>query len=187
MSLYLLLTAGLYTALRLALRVRAEGLPRPLLDGLVALAMVALGTGLAAIQLVPFAEVIGANVRTGWADYEETVGYAMPKERLLAYLLPNLFGNPTHHGYYDLIDRRDALHRAHPPERRAPHGHRVGRQELRRGHGLPGRSCRCCWRPWRCSLGRAAGRWFWPLSGWSRCCWRSGRRSTRCCSTGFRA
>ena len=65
--------------------------------------MVALGTGLAAIQLVPFAEVIGANVRTGWADYEETVGYAMPKERLLAYLLPNLFGNPTHHAYYDLL------------------------------------------------------------------------------------
>ncbi|HZO31802.1 MAG TPA: hypothetical protein VFH48_38075, partial [Chloroflexota bacterium] len=105
MSLYLLLTAGLYTALRLSLRLRSEGLPRPLLDGLVALAMVALGTGLAAIQLVPFAEVIGANVRTGWADYEETIGYAMPKERLLAYLLPNLFGNPTHHSYYDLIAR----------------------------------------------------------------------------------
>ena len=33
MSLYLLLTAGLYTALRLLGRLRSEGLPRPLLDG----------------------------------------------------------------------------------------------------------------------------------------------------------
>ena len=120
MSLYLLLTAGLYTAFRLALRVPSEGLPRPLLDGLVALAMVALGTGLAAIQLVPFAEVIGANVRTGWADYEETVGYAMPKERLLAYLLPNLFGNPTHHSYYDVVagETRSTEHTRPNGERR---------------------------------------------------------------------
>ena len=119
MSLYLLLTAGMHTALRLALRVRVEGLPRPLLDGLVALAMVALGTGLAAIQLVPFAEVIGANVRTGWADYEETVGYALPKERLLAYLVPNLFGNPTHHAYYDLLSRETL-----PTEHTRPNGER---------------------------------------------------------------
>src|SRR6185312_7074632 len=35
--------------------------------------------------------------------YDETIGYAMPKERLLAYLLPNLFGNPTHHSYYDVL------------------------------------------------------------------------------------
>ena len=41
----------------------------------------------------------------GWSDYQETVGYALPKERLLAYLLPDLFGNPTHHTYYDLTTR----------------------------------------------------------------------------------
>jgi O-antigen/teichoic acid export membrane protein len=102
MSLYVLLTAGLYTTIRLALRLRADGIVRPLLDGFVALAMVALGTGLAAIQLVPFAEVINANVRSGWSDYQETIGYALPKERLLAYLMPDLFGNPTDHTYYDL-------------------------------------------------------------------------------------
>jgi O-antigen/teichoic acid export membrane protein len=105
MSLYLLLTAGLYTALRLIGRLRVDGLGRPALDGLTVLAMVLLGSGLAAIQLVPFGEVIGANVRTGWADYEETIGYAMPKERLLTYLVPDLFGNPTHHSYVDLFSR----------------------------------------------------------------------------------
>jgi O-antigen/teichoic acid export membrane protein len=102
MSLYLLLTAGLYTALRLAGHLRAEPVRRLLLDGAVALALVVLGTGLAAIQLVPFAEVIGHNVRSGWSDYDETISYALPKERLLAYLVPNLFGNPTDHTYVDL-------------------------------------------------------------------------------------
>ncbi|MFN8632733.1 MAG: oligosaccharide flippase family protein [Chloroflexota bacterium] len=119
MSLYLLLTAGMYTAFRLIGRLRVEGFPRPALDGLVALAMVALGTGLAAIQLVPFVEVIGANVRTGWSDYQETIGYAMPKERLLAYLLPNLWGNPTDHTYYDLIS-----HQTLPAEHTRPNGER---------------------------------------------------------------
>ncbi len=102
MSLYLLLTAGLYTAPRLVGRVRAEPIRRLLLDGAVALALVALGTGLAALQLVPFTEVIAHNVRTGWSDYDETISYALPKERLLAYLVPNLFGNPTDHTYVDL-------------------------------------------------------------------------------------
>ncbi|MCC7371311.1 MAG: oligosaccharide flippase family protein [Chloroflexi bacterium] len=121
MSLYLLLTAGLYTAPRIGLRLRADGLPRPILDGLVALTMVLLGTGLAAIQLVPFAEVIGANVRGGWSDYQETIGYALPKERLLAYLLPDLFGNPTHHTYYDVVagETRSTEHTRPNGERRA--------------------------------------------------------------------
>lgn len=104
MSLYLLLTAGLYTAVRLAGRLRDAGRRRALLDGLIALTMVTLGTGLAAVQLVPFAEVIGANVRSGWSDYDETVGYALPPERLLAYLVPDLFGNPTHHRYVDVLN-----------------------------------------------------------------------------------
>jgi O-antigen/teichoic acid export membrane protein len=119
MSLYLLLTAGLYTALRLAGRLGSDGFGRSAMDGLVALAMVALGTGLAAIQLVPFAEVVGSNVRTGWSDYDETVGYAMPKERLLAYLVPNLFGNPTHHTYFDLLAVE-----VRPTEHTRPNGER---------------------------------------------------------------
>ena len=123
MSLYLLLTAGLYTALRLAGRLPTEGLRRPALDGLVALAAVRLGTGLAAVQLVPFAEVIGHNVRSGWSDYDETISYALPRERLLAYLVPNLFGNPTHHTYLDLKTGQPRSSGAHPPQRRAAHRH----------------------------------------------------------------
>ncbi|MCC6175005.1 MAG: oligosaccharide flippase family protein [Chloroflexi bacterium] len=145
MSLYLLLTAGLYTGLRIGGRIGGQvigrrghsmeataggrrttqmsdgqadsdaspGTPRwrgltakgiwpPILDGLIGLAMVLLGTALAAVLLVPFTEVIGSNVRSGWSDYEETLSYALPRERLLAYLVPDLFGNPADHSYVDV-------------------------------------------------------------------------------------
>ena len=60
MSLYLLLTAGMYTAFRLIGRLRVEGFPRPALDGLVALAMVALAVErfLEAFQAGPNDEVM---------------------------------------------------------------------------------------------------------------------------------
>ncbi|MDP8925225.1 MAG: YfhO family protein, partial [Chloroflexota bacterium] len=117
MSLYLLLTAGLYTALRLVGRLRAVGLWRTFVAGLAALMAVALGTGLAAILLVPFSEVIGANVRTGWSDYEETVGYALPRERAIAWLMPDYFGNPTHHTYVDVFGGE-----TRPVEHQRPNG-----------------------------------------------------------------
>ena len=104
MSLYLLLTAGIYTAVRLIGELRAGRRARALIAGAGALAMVALGAGLAAIQLVPFAEAIRANVRSGWSDYAETVGYAMPRDRWIAFFVPDYFGNPSHHTYLDLLD-----------------------------------------------------------------------------------
>ena len=104
MSLYLLITAGLYTALRLLAEVWRERHSRALVAGMLALAAVALGTGIAAVQLVPFAEVVSGNVRGGWSDYAETVGYALPRERLLTFVVPDYFGNPSHHTYLDLLE-----------------------------------------------------------------------------------
>src|SRR6185369_8245803 len=83
---------------------RGEPVRRLLLDGATALAAVALGTGLAAIQLVPFSEVIAHNVRAGWSDYDETISYALPKERLLGFLVPDLFGSPIDHSYVSVQD-----------------------------------------------------------------------------------
>ncbi len=105
MSLYLLITAGLYTAVRLLdeLRRRAH-VVRVLAVASAALLAVGLGSALAAVQLVPFAEVIGANVRGGWSDYGETIGYALPRDRALGFLVPDYFGNPSHHTYLDLLD-----------------------------------------------------------------------------------
>jgi O-antigen/teichoic acid export membrane protein len=106
MSLYLLLTAGLYTGLRLVGEIWARRGWRAVAIGLAALLMVGLGAALAAVQLIPFAEVVGANVRTGWSDYDETVGYALSRQRLVSFLVPDYFGNPSHHTYLDLLDGR---------------------------------------------------------------------------------
>ncbi len=104
MSLYLLLTAGLYTAVRLLGEIWAGRWPRTVGVGLAALTMVGLGAALAAIQLVPFGEVIGSNVRVGWTSYSEAAGYALSRDRLIGFLVPDYFGNPSHHTYLDLLD-----------------------------------------------------------------------------------
>ncbi len=69
------------------------------------LAMVLLGTGLAAIQVVPLYELVRTSFRQGSVSLEQVLGWAYPKRRLLAWLMPDFFGNPTHHTYYDVISR----------------------------------------------------------------------------------
>jgi O-antigen/teichoic acid export membrane protein len=95
MSLYLLLTSGLYCATRLIQL-------RTVWTSLIPLTAVLVGSLGAGVLLVPFAEAVSANVRTGWVDYAESVGYAHSRDRLIGYLLPDFFGNPTHHSYRDI-------------------------------------------------------------------------------------
>lgn len=123
-AFYTLAVAGLYAAGRLlafllarprpeadpgALPAAAAGgatvpLGRALAGGAVLLAMVALGVALAAVQLVPFAELGGRNFRAGLLPYEEVRSFAFRPQHVAAFLLPNVFGNPTHHAYRDLFD-----------------------------------------------------------------------------------
>jgi hypothetical protein len=65
--------------------------------------MVALGTLAAGVQLMPFAEVISANVRGGQVSYDDVRGYALPRQQLAAFVAPDVFGNPSHHGVFDLF------------------------------------------------------------------------------------
>jgi O-antigen/teichoic acid export membrane protein len=105
MSLYLLLTAGLYAAIRLV-GVPASARPshpRPMLPGALLLAMVALGTLGAGVQLVPFAEAISANVRGGQVSFDDVRSYALPREQIVAFAAPDFFGNPSHHAIFDLF------------------------------------------------------------------------------------
>ncbi|MCL4459697.1 MAG: oligosaccharide flippase family protein [Chloroflexi bacterium] len=71
--------------------------------------MVALGSALASIQLIPFYEAIKQNVRAGLVTYQDVIGWALPKQQLLSFLMPDFFGNPTHHSYFDLIQWRTQL------------------------------------------------------------------------------
>ncbi|MGD2078263.1 MAG: oligosaccharide flippase family protein, partial [Chloroflexota bacterium] len=66
--------------------------------------MAALGILLGAIQFVPFVEVGQANFREGSASLAEIRGWAFPARRILTLAMPDFYGNPADHDYFDLFD-----------------------------------------------------------------------------------
>ena len=64
------------------------------------LAMPVLGAGLAAIQWVATAELVGLSNRGGGLPWQQFVAMSLPPERLASLLLPNLFGNSAHGTYW---------------------------------------------------------------------------------------
>lgn len=107
---YTLLVSGAYSAWRLATtwkdKDREKGNFAPfvvqvLRRGGALLAMVMFGLALGAIQFIPLFELVRYNFREGSATFEQVVGWAFPVRRLIAFLIPNFFGNPSHHGYWD--------------------------------------------------------------------------------------
>ncbi|RMG93557.1 MAG: hypothetical protein D6706_15110 [Chloroflexi bacterium] len=107
---YTLLIMALYAAWRLvwlfihARRWRTVWQPAVWLGG-----MVALGLMLGAIQLVPLYEVGQVNFREGSASFAEVRGYAFPVRRLVTLLVPNFFGNPSHHTYTDVLSGEQVI------------------------------------------------------------------------------
>ena len=103
-SIYNLMVIGLYAAWRtfshapaLAVAGKAAAI------GLVA-AMIGIGIALGAVQLVPLYEVASQNFRVGSVSYETVISYAYPARQLIAFAMPDFFGNPTHHSYFDVFD-----------------------------------------------------------------------------------
>jgi len=72
--------------------------------------MLALGLALGAVQFVPLYEVVSTSFRAGEAaaSLQQVLGWAYPKRRLITFGIPNFFGNPAHHGYFDLFTWRQA-------------------------------------------------------------------------------
>jgi len=68
--------------------------------------MVITGLLIGALQLVPLFEVGRVNFRAGSATFEEVRGWAYPPRNALTFLLPNFFGNPTHHDVRDAFTGR---------------------------------------------------------------------------------
>ncbi len=58
-----------------------------------------LGTGLAAVQLVPTAELVQLSNRGAGLSWASFVAMSLPPERLATLLWPNLFGNSAHGTY----------------------------------------------------------------------------------------
>jgi O-antigen/teichoic acid export membrane protein len=102
------LVMGVYALARLArdviaLRGRNEVWLRAIKAGAWLLLMVGLGACIGAAQFVPFYEHASTSFRQGSESYETIVGWAFPKRRAISMLIPNFFGNPAHHTWFDIL------------------------------------------------------------------------------------
>jgi O-antigen/teichoic acid export membrane protein len=102
--LYTVLVMGFYAACRLGLVAWREREWGALIRPAVALAaMVGLGMALGGVQLIHLVEALRDNFREGAATLAQVQGWALPWRRLIAFLMPNFFGNPSYHAYYDVF------------------------------------------------------------------------------------
>ncbi len=104
---YTLLVSGFYALCRLLLLWRRQATPRFAirLAGWL-LAMVILGIGLGAVQLIPMYEVVTQNFRESSVTLEQVRNWALPGRRIATFLIPDFFGSPAHHGYFDVVTRQ---------------------------------------------------------------------------------
>src|SRR5579859_1190259 len=108
---FTLMVAGAYAAWRLAteyLRLHGGAGPftaaRRTAGRAAALLLLAgFGIALSAVQFVPLLELVQHNFRSGSATFDQIMGWSYPWRHALALLIPNIFGNPSHHGYFDLF------------------------------------------------------------------------------------
>jgi len=104
---YTLLVMAVYALARLLMLWRRVGDWRsPLRLALWLGFMVALGLGLGSIQLVPLFELVTRSFREGSVSYADVVGWAYPSRQIITFFVPDFFGNPAHHGYWDLVSRQ---------------------------------------------------------------------------------
>ncbi len=104
---YVLLVSGFYAFCRLISLWHRQRAWRPMARmGAWLLAMVLLGLGLGAIQFVPLYEAASRNFRVGSVTFTEVTGWALPARRIISFLVPDFFGNSSHHTYFDVVTRR---------------------------------------------------------------------------------
>lgn len=105
---YTLLTMALYSAWQLGMIGWQQRTWRRLIKPLGWLAtMVMLGLLLGAIQLFPAIMLAQTNFRQGSATFAEVQSWAFPIRHFIALIMPNFFGNPAHHSYFDLFTWQD--------------------------------------------------------------------------------
>ncbi|MGD9147922.1 MAG: hypothetical protein PVI80_20315, partial [Anaerolineae bacterium] len=104
---YTLMVMAYYALVRLVLLWRRVGSWKPMLRlGLWLAFMVGLGLGLGSVQLIPLYELVTRNFRQGSVTYADVIGWSYPTRQVLTFLIPDFFGNPAHHGYWDLVSKQ---------------------------------------------------------------------------------
>jgi hypothetical protein len=71
--------------------------------GLAVVVMLALGMGLGAVQFIPTYEAANNNFRSDAASFEQVLDWAHPPRDVIQFLMPNFYGNPSHHSYFDVF------------------------------------------------------------------------------------
>src|SRR5690606_25556289 len=61
------------------------------------------GLALSAIQLLPLVEFVQTNWRAERSSLDLVLSYAHKPRDIIQFALPNFYGSPAHHGYYDLF------------------------------------------------------------------------------------
>ncbi|NJN95089.1 MAG: YfhO family protein [Anaerolineales bacterium] len=104
---YVLLVSGYYALCRLLFLWRRQGTPRFAL-GLAGWlgVMVFLGLSLGLVQLGPMYEVVTQNFRDNSVTLAQVREWALPLRRLISFVIPDFFGSPAHHGYFDVVTWR---------------------------------------------------------------------------------
>jgi len=100
---YVLLVSALYAGWRLIGAWRRLRSWRPLSRLVLWLgAMVGLGLALGAVQIAPLYDLVRQSFREGAASLQQVREWAWPSRQIITFLLPDFFGNPTHHAYFDI-------------------------------------------------------------------------------------
>jgi len=64
---------------------------------------VVLGLGLGGVQLIPFYEAVRDSFRQGAVSLADVRGWAYPMRRVVTFLIPDFFGNPTDTSFVDIF------------------------------------------------------------------------------------
>ena len=106
---YVLIIAGYYAAVRLiwqwwvGRKTQTHRLAWVVQRGIWLIGMIILGLGLGSIQFIPLFELASMNYRDGRATLDQVRGWAHPMRDVVQFLLPNFYGNPSHHSYLDVF------------------------------------------------------------------------------------
>ncbi len=103
---YNMMVLGFYTLARAVMLWRDQHSLRPaaLLIGQMSVVVI-LGVGLGGVQIVPLFELVRTSFRQGSASYKDVVGWAYPLRQIVTFFIPDFYGNPSHHSYFDLVER----------------------------------------------------------------------------------
>ncbi len=71
--------------------------------GAMVAALLVLGMGLGAVQFIPTLEAANDNFRSDAASLDQVLGWSLPKRDVIQFLMPNFYGSPAQHSYFDVF------------------------------------------------------------------------------------